>query len=495
MSPGLPTRLLATQSDERLLALARDGHERAFEALVLRYRRPLLRYCRRLALADCRVEDVLQQALLQAWMALARGAQVRDPRAWLYRIVHNTAVNALRDGAAHNGADLAEAPAQALASDPDLARGLVVRETLAEMAALPAMQREVMLRTAVGGHSHEEVASALGISDGAVRGLLYRARATMRTAVTALTPSPLLTWMIGAGQGAQVSGGLGELGGLAAGGGTAGLGGLLVKGGLAAVAVGTLIGTSATILPPHTSSPRGGSGERASATAGARAAARPGVWASAGGGGAGTEAAVLSAGSGRTGRRGFGRASMTAPARRQGAWSGHAGLPVNAPAGVRPGGRRHGASGEPSAGAAPGTGNGGSQLPGGGGAAPSGSPAGSGGAATGTAGGGSSGAPPATPPAQGEAPPGSPSGGPPPGSSGGGSSGGGTGGGSSGGGSGTGGSGGGGSGGGGSGTGDGSGTGESGGSGGSGTEGSTSTQGCVNVSLILVSVKTCVGAH
>ena len=51
MVPGLVSLpsavLLRTQSDERLAALAREGHERAFEAIVERYRRPLMRACRR----------------------------------------------------------------------------------------------------------------------------------------------------------------------------------------------------------------------------------------------------------------------------------------------------------------------------------------------------------------------------------------------------------------------------------------------------------------
>ena len=96
MSPRISIRLLASQSDQRLVALAGEGHERAFEALVQRYRRPLLRYCRRLRLGDARAEDVLQQAFLQAWLAFARGTDVRDVRPWLYRIVHNAAVNAMR---------------------------------------------------------------------------------------------------------------------------------------------------------------------------------------------------------------------------------------------------------------------------------------------------------------------------------------------------------------------------------------------------------------
>jgi RNA polymerase sigma factor (sigma-70 family) len=238
MSPGIPTRLLATQSDQRLLALVREGHERAFEALVHRYRKPLLSYCRRLALPEARAEDVVQQALLKAWLALREGAEVRELRAWLYRVVHNTAVNAVRS--AHDRDLPLEDPAQmAGAGEVGLERGLLLREALAEVAALPLLQREVIVRTAVAGHSHEQVASDLGISDGAVRGLLYRARVTLRTAVTALTPPPLLNWIAGA---ASPAGPAPErLTELTAGGGAAGLAGLLVKGGAVALTAGTLV--------------------------------------------------------------------------------------------------------------------------------------------------------------------------------------------------------------------------------------------------------------
>jgi RNA polymerase sigma factor (sigma-70 family) len=243
MSPGISTRLLATQSDERLLALVRDGHERAFEALVNRYRRPLLGYCRRMSLSEARAEDVLQQALLKTWIALRDGAEVRDIKAWLYRVVHNTAVNAVRD-AAHDRDRLADPTLRAGIGQADLERGLVVREALAEVAALPRLQREAIVRTAVGGHSHEQVASDLGITDGAVRGLLYRARATLRTATTAVTPVSWLGWFAGrAEQSAPASERLSEL----AAGGTAGLGGLLLKGAVVAVTAGTLLTGAAVV--------------------------------------------------------------------------------------------------------------------------------------------------------------------------------------------------------------------------------------------------------
>src|SRR5919204_1036561 len=95
MTPLLSTPLLRAQSDRRLTALARDGHDRAFEQIVERYRRPLERYLRRL-LSEPLAEDVLQATFVRAWQSLRAGSEVRELRPWLYRIAHNQAVNALR---------------------------------------------------------------------------------------------------------------------------------------------------------------------------------------------------------------------------------------------------------------------------------------------------------------------------------------------------------------------------------------------------------------
>jgi len=243
MSPSVTVRLLATQSDARLVELAGRGHERAFEALVQRYRRPLLGYCRRVLLPEARAEDALQQALLQAWLALQRGDDVRDARAWLYRIVHNTALNALR-GSGYDYAELSEAISGAGAPQEDLDRRIAVREALAGLAALPEQQREALLRTAVEGASHAAAAAEMGLSEGALRGLVHRARVTLRAGLTAITPMPLASWAAdAAGHGATAD--------LAVGGGSAGLAGLLAKGGAAAISAGVLAAGVGAVAVHH----------------------------------------------------------------------------------------------------------------------------------------------------------------------------------------------------------------------------------------------------
>jgi RNA polymerase sigma factor (sigma-70 family) len=244
MSPSVSVRLLLTQSDSRLLAYAHAGHERAFEALVQRYRRPLLGYCRRLLLSEERAEDALQQALLQAWLALRSGTEVNDVKPWLFRIVHNAALNALRVSG-YDYCKLSESLSGANAPQEDLDRRIAVREALAGLAALPQMQREALLRTAVEGNSHQQVARELGLSENALRGLVYRARATLRAAAGAIVPPPLVSWALGSGgRGAPVIERLAELG---AGGGSAGVAGLLMKGGAVAVTASVMAGGIAAV--------------------------------------------------------------------------------------------------------------------------------------------------------------------------------------------------------------------------------------------------------
>jgi RNA polymerase sigma factor (sigma-70 family) len=233
MTPILSATLLRTQSDARLVVLVRQGHDRAFEAIVERYRKPLHRHVRRV-LPESRAEDALQQTFLKAWSSLQEGAEVRDLRPWLYRIAQNTALDALKR-AGYDYDELTESLRSPGGPEADLERRTVMRETLAGLAALPGNQREALLRTAVGGDSRAQVAHDLGLTDGAVRQLVHRARTTLRAAATAVTPAPLAIWAAGAaGGGAPSAASLAELG---AAGGT----GLLLKGGAALVAAGVLV--------------------------------------------------------------------------------------------------------------------------------------------------------------------------------------------------------------------------------------------------------------
>src|SRR4051794_34182129 len=225
--------ILRSQTDERLVDLVRAGNEPAFEAIVARYRRPLLRYCGGI-LTGGRAEDAVQQTFVKAYDAMRRDHGELKLRPWLYRIAHNTALNGLRDKSLRDQPldpqlDGVERPDQAAE------RHQGVREVLAAVQALPTRQRDAIVLRELEGRSYEEIAGALGVTGGAVRQLLSRARTSLRTAATAITPLGLLMRMPFDSTGDSVGGGgAGLVGGAGATGAAAKLGtAVLVTGAVA----------------------------------------------------------------------------------------------------------------------------------------------------------------------------------------------------------------------------------------------------------------------
>jgi RNA polymerase sigma factor (sigma-70 family) len=237
MTPLLSSALLRTQTDDRLVELAAAGHDRAFEAIVERYRRPLLRYLRRL-LSDALAEDVVQATFINAWSSLRTGTEVRDLRPWLYRIAHNAAINSLKKV----GEAMEEVPESAggFATEPaaELERRDEMQRALTSIAALPSRQRAALLAVAVDGRAHSDVAEELGLTDGAVRQLVHRARTTLRTGATAITPLPLLHAVVASAGDSTVA----RVAEVAAGAGGAGAASVSLKAGAAAIlATGALV--------------------------------------------------------------------------------------------------------------------------------------------------------------------------------------------------------------------------------------------------------------
>jgi RNA polymerase sigma factor (sigma-70 family) len=197
------SRLLATQNDERLVDLLRAGSEPAFEAIVSRYRGPLLRYCSAL-LGRERAEDAVQQTFVKAHEAMHRDDRPLLLKPWLYRIAHNTAHNALRDNALRDE-PLRDEGAVGERPEVVLERREQLRSVLASVQDLPPRQRDALVLRELEGRSYEEISAALGVGGGAVRQLLNRARTTLRTAATAVTPVGVLLRLPTAGSGAGES--------------------------------------------------------------------------------------------------------------------------------------------------------------------------------------------------------------------------------------------------------------------------------------------------
>jgi len=242
---------LRTQPDRRLVTLVREGYENAFEEIVRRYGRPLTRYAA--VIVGGRAEDVTQDAFSKALLALRRDGTEIELRPWLFRIVRNTALNNLRDSPPS-----AEALAEVIAGGAGPAEELERREELADLMrrlqSLPEAQRAAIVMRELEGLSHEEIAAALGLSDGGARQAIYRARRSLRDGAGMLLPLPLLKALL---TGAAATPAVEATAGVAGVGGAAGAG-VALKAAAATVLVAGALGAGVAIdhnRHPHHSTP------------------------------------------------------------------------------------------------------------------------------------------------------------------------------------------------------------------------------------------------
>lgn len=174
-----------TVSDAHLMQRVATGDTHAFEELYRRHVRSALAVARRQGAAPELAEEVVQEAFVSLWR---RAAQYRADRgsvpAWLATIVRNRVTDAWRRAAARPSQvaeDHAPEPVAGVGGELGLAERLAVRD---EVAALPADQREVIVKAYYGGLTHEQIAASSDTPLGTVKGRLRLGVDKLRAAMT-----------------------------------------------------------------------------------------------------------------------------------------------------------------------------------------------------------------------------------------------------------------------------------------------------------------------
>ena len=147
----------------------------------------LHRYCARLMGSVIDGEDVVQDTLARALVAL-QDLNLKDPeetpplRPWLFRIAHNRALDLLRRVRMTEPIDAALDIADPAIPDPVemLMRQQAVKTAVSRFAELPTLQRSVVILKDVLDEQLKEIAVLLDLTVDAVKGHLARGRARLR---------------------------------------------------------------------------------------------------------------------------------------------------------------------------------------------------------------------------------------------------------------------------------------------------------------------------
>ena len=166
------------------MALAASGDRRAFERLYRLHANRVFSLCARMVNDRTRAEELTQDVFVRAWekLHLFRGEAAFGT--WLHRMTVNVVLNARKsDGRQRSrfeddehGDTIDALPARPLAPGDRM-------DLEAAIAKLPRGARRVFTLHDVEGYKHEEIADMLGVTTGATKAQLHRARLLLREAL------------------------------------------------------------------------------------------------------------------------------------------------------------------------------------------------------------------------------------------------------------------------------------------------------------------------
>ena len=147
------------------------------EPLIPRLRRYARVLLRDSVAADDLVQDCLERAISRWHQRRVDG----DARTWLFTILHNLAMNRMRQSA-RRGAHIPveDAGPAAITRAPDQESGIHHRDVVEALDRLPDDQRAVLLLVTIEELSYADTVKALGVPIGTVMSRLSRARTRLR---------------------------------------------------------------------------------------------------------------------------------------------------------------------------------------------------------------------------------------------------------------------------------------------------------------------------
>jgi RNA polymerase sigma-70 factor (ECF subfamily) len=152
-----------------------DARYRAFLETVATLRPALHRYCARMTGSVMDGEDVVQEALFEAYRKLDQFDESRPLKPWLFRICHNRCIDFLRRKGVREKAE--EVAAQPEETPPDEQNALGIGSAVEHLVvSLPPKERACVLLKDVFDYSLEEVAELVDSTVGGVKAALNRGR-------------------------------------------------------------------------------------------------------------------------------------------------------------------------------------------------------------------------------------------------------------------------------------------------------------------------------
>lgn len=167
-------------TDSEIIAGCLRGTIKHQKALYDRYAAYMMGICMRYAASEEEAEDTLQEGFMTIFRHMESFQATGDLRAWMRKIMLNTALMQYRKNKARLFDQDIDELAYTLEADDSVLDRLSADDLMQMMQRLPAGARMVFNLYAVEGFDHPEIATQLGVSVGTSKSQYHRARELMR---------------------------------------------------------------------------------------------------------------------------------------------------------------------------------------------------------------------------------------------------------------------------------------------------------------------------
>ncbi len=168
-----------------------DARYLAFLETISALRPSLHRYCARMTGSVMDGEDVVQEALIEAYRKLDQFDESRPLKPWLFRIAHNRCIDFLRRKGVRDQAEAAAAIPEAVSPAEPAALG-IGKAVEHLVASLPPKERACVLLKDVFDYSLEEIAELVDTTVGGVKAALNRGRSKLASSAVPSQPGRTL---------------------------------------------------------------------------------------------------------------------------------------------------------------------------------------------------------------------------------------------------------------------------------------------------------------
>src|SRR5438552_8226695 len=170
-----------------LIAQAQEGDVRAFESLLASHLPQIRRFARAYATDPADADDLAQEALIKVYKSLKLFRYQSAFATWLYAIVRNVFLDALKSRAGKERAaeeqlvpHHAQGASDTHAPDVELEREQERNRLWTALRQVPPEFRSALVLFDIEGCTYDEVAAIEGVAVGTVKSRLSRGRAHLR---------------------------------------------------------------------------------------------------------------------------------------------------------------------------------------------------------------------------------------------------------------------------------------------------------------------------